>query len=158
VSDRQIEHVRMTLYKHRSLARPFFERDRVADPVHFERHTNRLNSLLRSLSGIDGHSFDIQVSQEALKADRVQAEVACRMFSVATQWISSRVRFLSLLTHLERSRILSSDFLFGLTPRTMVSPELITKESADLMFAFNELQKAASTRIRMSVHLSVDKI
>ncbi|KAG9122258.1 Cytochrome P450 52A3, partial [Ceratobasidium sp. 392] len=33
--------------------------------------------------------------------------------------------------------------------RTMVSPELITKESADLMSAFNELQAAASTRIRI---------
>ncbi|KAG9105044.1 Cytochrome P450 52A3 [Ceratobasidium sp. 370] len=31
----------------------------------------------------------------------------------------------------------------------MVSPELITKDSADLMSAFNELQAAASTRIRI---------
>ncbi|KAG8735100.1 hypothetical protein FRC10_011001 [Ceratobasidium sp. 414] len=42
-----------------------------------------------------------------------------------------------------------TDFLFGLSSRTMVSPELITKESADLVSAFNELQAAASTRIRI---------
>ncbi|KAG8726610.1 hypothetical protein FRC12_023236 [Ceratobasidium sp. 428] len=42
-----------------------------------------------------------------------------------------------------------TDFLFGLSSRTMVPPHLITKESADLMTAFNELQAAASTRIRI---------
>ncbi|KAG8693086.1 hypothetical protein FRC08_009330 [Ceratobasidium sp. 394] len=42
-----------------------------------------------------------------------------------------------------------TDFLFGLSSRTMVPPELITKESAGLMSAFNELQAAASTRIRV---------
>jgi hypothetical protein len=64
--------------------------------------------------------------------------------------------FSQFTCHLERDQTLSLDFLFGLNSRTMVSPELITKESADLVVAFNELQKAASTRIRMSVRLSAD--
>jgi hypothetical protein len=43
------------------------------------------------------------------------------------------------------------DFLFGLSSRTMVPPHLITEESEELISAFNSLQKAASTRIRMYV-------
>lgn len=98
---------------HRSLARPFFERDRIADPSHFERHTSRLSSLLNSLSHAEGSAFDIQ-----------------DVFSRYTMDFTT-------------------DFLFGISSRTMVPPHLITKESEGLMNAFNELQKVASTRIRI---------
>ncbi|KAF8605268.1 cytochrome P450 [Ceratobasidium sp. AG-I] len=97
---------------HRTLARPFFERDRIADPSHFERHTSRLSSLLNS-SYTGNTPFDIQ-----------------DVFSRYT---------MDFIT----------DFLFGVSSRTMVPPNLVTKDSENLMNAFNELQKAASTRIRI---------
>ncbi|CAE6470356.1 unnamed protein product [Rhizoctonia solani] len=43
----------------------------------------------------------------------------------------------------------TTDFLFGLKSRTMIPPHLITKESEELMSAFDALRKAASTRIRI---------
>ncbi|CAE6420699.1 unnamed protein product [Rhizoctonia solani] len=98
---------------HRSMARPFFERDRVVDQSRFGRHTDRLKSLLNMLSDGDNSPFDIQ-----------------DLFSRYT---------MDFIT----------DFLFGLNSRTMIPPHLITKESEELMSAFDALRKAASTRIRI---------
>ncbi|CAE6505782.1 unnamed protein product [Rhizoctonia solani] len=98
---------------HRSMARPFFERERVVDQSHFIRHTVRLKSLLGVLADGDNSSFDIQ-----------------DLFSRYTMDFTT-------------------DFLFGLNSRTMVPPHLITKESGELMSAFDALRKAASTRIRI---------
>ncbi|CAE6429714.1 unnamed protein product [Rhizoctonia solani] len=98
---------------HRSMARPFFDRERVVNQSHFERHTGRLKSLLGVLSDKDDSSFDIQDLFSRYTLD----------FTMA--------------------------FLFGLDSRTMVPPHSITKESEKLMFAFDTLRKAASTRIRI---------
>ncbi|CAE6461314.1 unnamed protein product [Rhizoctonia solani] len=98
---------------HRSMARPFFERERVVDQSHFRRHTERLKSLLGVLSDGINSPFDIQ-----------------DLFSRYTMDFTT-------------------DFLFGLNSRTMVPPHLVTKESGELMTAFDALRKTASTRIRI---------
>ncbi|CAE6522075.1 unnamed protein product [Rhizoctonia solani] len=98
---------------HRSMARPFFERERVVDQSRFARHTERLKSLLSLLSDGSNSPFDVQ-----------------DLFSRYTMDFTT-------------------DFLFGLNSRTMVPPQLVTKESGELMSAFDGLRKAASTRIRI---------
>ncbi|CEL59858.1 Cytochrome P450 52A5 OS=Candida maltosa GN=CYP52A5 PE=1 SV=1 [Rhizoctonia solani AG-1 IB] len=98
---------------YRSMARPFFDRERVVNQSRFEQHTGRLKSLLTVLSSEGGSPFDIQDLFGRYTMD----------FTMA--------------------------FLFGRDSRTMVPPHLITKESGELMSAFDALRKAASTRIRI---------
>ncbi|KAF8743261.1 cytochrome p450, partial [Rhizoctonia solani] len=116
---------------HRSMARPFFDRERVVNQSHFERHTGRLKSLLGVLSDKDDSSFDIQVGRYTLD------------FTMGWFIIINDPNIALTYEHLYVA------FLFGLDSRTMVPPHSITKESEKLMFAFDTLRKAASTRIRM---------
>ncbi|ELU45529.1 cytochrome P450 domain-containing protein [Rhizoctonia solani AG-1 IA] len=119
-------------HQHRSMARPFFDRERVVNQSHFERHTGRLKSLLGVLSDKDDSSFDIQVGRYTLD------------FTMGWFIIINDPNIALTYEHLYVA------FLFGLDSRTMVPPHLITKESEKLMFAFDTLRKAASTRIRIS--------
>ncbi|KAJ1308972.1 hypothetical protein OPQ81_004655 [Rhizoctonia solani] len=98
---------------HRSMARPFFERERVFNQSRFQLHTERLKSLLNMQFDGSSTPFDIQNLFRRYTMD------------------------------------FTTDFLFGLDSRTMLPPHLITKQSEELMSAFDALQKAASTRIRI---------